>query len=192
MFLLVGGWKLFRWAGPAIGFLLFMFPLPSFIKNTILLKLQHVATVASTFVLQTLGIAAYSEGNRISIGELQMGVVDACSGLRMSTNLLALVVAILLISKRPWWDRAVILLSAIPIALAVNIFRITLTGILHLTVGTEMVEAYFHDWAGILMMFTALGLLYIEMEILARLVVEEQEPGRSPPVRMGIRESTMP
>ena len=31
--LLVGGWSMFRWAGPAVAFLIFMFPLPSQVKE---------------------------------------------------------------------------------------------------------------------------------------------------------------
>ena len=42
-------------------------------------------------------------------------------------------VAITFVTKRPWWERIVIVLSAIPIAVAVNIARITITGALHLT-----------------------------------------------------------
>lgn len=140
------------------------------------MRLQYLATIVSTYVLQTIGVAAHCEGNRISVGELQMGVVDACSGLRMSTNLLALAVAILLVVRRPWWDRVILLLSAIPIALLVNVVRITATGLLHLTFGSDLVDTnHFHDWAGFLMMPLALLLLYIEIEILSRLVVEEEQ-----------------
>jgi hypothetical protein len=81
IFVLVGGWPTIRWAGPAVLFLIFMFPLPGPLDGGLLAPLQKVATVASTYALQTLGIAAYNEGNRIVIGELQMGVVEACSGL---------------------------------------------------------------------------------------------------------------
>lgn len=173
--LLVGGWSLARWAGPAVLFLTFMFPMPEFIKKNILEQLQHVATICSTYVLQTLGVAAYSEGNRITVGEMQMGVVDACSGLRMSTNLLALVVAILLITQRPWWDRLIILLCAVPIALAVNILRITTTGLVHLGLGEQEIGEAFHDWAGLFMMPLALGLLWLLMLVLSRLVIETDD-----------------
>ncbi|MFV1981185.1 MAG: exosortase/archaeosortase family protein, partial [Rhodothermia bacterium] len=135
VFLLVGGWQLIRWAGPPILFLVFMFPLPSVLKTSILGRLQGWATGASTYALQTLGIAAIRDGNRISIGDLELGVVDACAGLRMTTIFFALAVAIALVAKRPWWDRLIILISAIPIALTVNIVRVTVTGMLYMTAG---------------------------------------------------------
>jgi exosortase len=188
--LLIGGWSLIRWAGPAVLFLTFMFPMPEFVKHNVLERLQGVATVCSTYVLQTLGVAAYSEGNRISIGEMQMGVVDACSGLRMSTNLLALVVAILLITQRPWWDRVIILLTAVPLALAVNVLRITTTGLVHLGLGRPDIGETFHDWAGLFMMPLALGLLWLQMLVLSHLVIETDDGRQLAAAGMGIRNPT--
>jgi len=184
VFLLVGGWKMMRWAGPAVAFLIFMFPLPSFLDSGLLSPLQKLATAASTYALQTIGIAAYSDGNRIVIGEINLGVVDACSGLRMLTIFVALAVAITLITDRPIWERIVIVLSAVPIALTVNIVRITVTGILHLTVGPELADKVFHDLAGWVMMPMALGLMYVEFQILSHLIIEESASG---PLQIGSR-----
>ncbi len=180
--LLVGGWPSVRWAGPAALFLVFMFPLPGVLDAGLLRPLQKLATIVSTYALQTMGIASYSEGNRIVIGEIQMGVVEACSGLRMLTIFVALAVAITLVTDRPLWERLVIILSAVPIALLVNIIRITVTGILHLTVGTQIANKVFHDLAGWVMMPMALGFLYVEFQVLSHLVVDESALG---PVRIG-------
>lgn len=182
-FLIVGGWPTLRWAGPAVLFLFFMFPLPSVIDYSLLSYLQKVATTVSTYLLQTMGIACYSEGKRIVIGELQMGVVEACSGLRMLTIFVALAVAITLVTDRPMWERIVIVASAVPIALLVNIIRITITGVLHLTVGTEVADKVFHDLAGWVMMPMALGFLYVEFQILSNLIIDEGPTG---PVRIGM------
>jgi len=171
--LLVGGWRLFRWAGPAALFLIFMFPLPWTIERAILAPLQSLATDVSTFALQTLGVEAYNDGgNRIFIEELQLGVVDQCAGLRMTTIFLALSVAIVLLVKRTWWENLVILLSAVPIALTVNVARITVTGILYRVASSELAERVFHDWAGYRMMPMALGLLWLELVILSHLFYE--------------------
>jgi exosortase len=170
--LIVGGWRMLRWAGPAAAFLIFMFPLPWGVEQALLNPLQDFATKVSTYALQTLGFGAYHEGNRIRIEDLQLGVVDACSGLRMTTIFLALSVAIVLIADRPWWENLVILLSAIPIALVVNVTRITVTGVLHMKVSTELADKVFHQWAGWLMVPLALILLWIEVMILSNLFVE--------------------
>lgn len=173
--LMTTGFPTLRWAGPAIAFLIFMYPLPGFLHLRLLAPLQRLATLASTYALQTVGIEAYSDGNTIHIDEIALGVIDQCSGLRMLTIFLALAVAITLVRTGPWWEQLIIVSSAIPIALIVNITRITVTGILHLTVGTQVADAVFHDFAGWVMMPMALGLLYLEIYVLSQLFVEEQE-----------------
>ncbi len=172
---MVGGWRMLRWAGPAAAFLIFMFPLPWTLEQAILSPLQTLATKVSTYGLQTLGFGAYRERNVIRIEDLQLGVVDACSGLRMTTIFLALSVAIVLVADRPWWENLVILLSAIPIALTVNVIRITVTGVLYVVADAELAEKVFHDWAGWLMVPLALILLWIEVTILSNLFVEVED-----------------
>ena len=95
----------------------------------------------------------------------------------MLTIFVALAVAITLVTDRPMWERMVIVLSAVPIALAVNVVRITVTGILHLTAGPELADMVFHDLAGWFMMPMALGLLYVEFQILSHLLIEEGDAG---------------
>jgi exosortase/archaeosortase family protein len=74
-------------------------------------------------------VAALRDVRTISISGIPLYVADACSGLRMVTIFCALAVAMVFLIERPWWDKLIILLSAIPIALIVNIVRITLTGL---------------------------------------------------------------
>jgi exosortase len=173
LFMLVGGFQIVRWAGPALGFLVFMFPLPSMLERTVHLRLQTLASMCSTFVLQTLGVAAFRQGNVINIAGIEMFVADACSGLRMLTIFVALAVAMVFLIERPWWDKFIILLSAVPIALIVNIIRITLTGLMYNVVGheNELVQKLAHDWAGYFMMPLALGILWLELQVLERLTI---------------------
>jgi len=173
--LMVGGWRVLKWAGPAIIFLGFMFPLPWRVERSVLVPLQGVATGASTFVLQTLGFAAFREGNTINLGESQLNVIDQCSGLRMLTIFVALSFAIALVIDRPIWERIFILLSAVPIALAVNVARITITGMMHVafhdTQYADLANKFFHDFAGWVMMPMAMILLFLECVLLQQIFV---------------------
>ena len=67
--LLLGGWNAFRWAWPAVAFLVFMVPLPYRLQAALGGPLQTIATVASTYALQTLGFPAVAQGNIIVINE---------------------------------------------------------------------------------------------------------------------------
>jgi exosortase len=170
---MVGGSNLLRWAGWPVVFLLFMFPLPSLLEHGLLNNLQKMAAIGSNWTLQTLGVPAVRDGSRIIIDELTLGVVDACSGLRMLTIFCALAVAMALLIDRPWWDRLVILLSAIPIALVSNIIRITVTALLFTVFGQdqEWLNHLIHDWAGFAMMPIGLGILWVEIQLLSRITV---------------------
>ena len=62
---------------------------------------------------------------------------------------------------------------AIPVALATNVLRITVTGILFETVADHRVAMIvYHDLAGWLMMPLALVLMWLELKIFSRLFVE--------------------
>ncbi len=170
--LIIGGTSMLRWAGPPLAFLVFMFPLPQKIEVGVLLGLQKMAAMASTWTLQLLGIPALREGSRIAIDQLDLEVADACSGLRMSTIFGAMSVAMAMLINRPWWDRLVILLSALPVALFTNVIRITITALLYLAFPeSEAIKHYVHDWAGFAMMPIAMGILWLELQILNKITV---------------------
>jgi exosortase len=174
--LLIGGRPLWRWAWPAVLFLGFMIPLPFRVAGALSGQLQWVATVTSTYVMQTLGLPALAEGNVILLNEHQIGIVEACSGLRMLVVFFALSTAVVLLVQRHWIDRALILASAIPIALISNIVRITGTGLMYEAGFSEVANHFFHDAAGWLMMPIGLGFLWIELWVLSRLFIDVPAP----------------
>jgi exosortase len=168
--LLLGGWGALRWAWPAIAFLGFMLPLPFRAEVALAHPLRRLATVCSTYCLQTLGYPALAEGNIIYIDEVKLGVVEACSGLGMLMTFFALSTAVALMLERRLADKLVIVASAVVIAVIANVTRITATGAVHCTWGPGAGQ-FLHDWAGWLMMPLALGLLWLELQFLDRLFV---------------------
>ncbi len=187
--LLLGGWPLWRWAWPAIAFLVFMIPLPFFVETALAQPLQRIATESSTYVLQTLGFPAYSVGNTIQMRQAKVNVVDACNGLSMLILFFALSTAVAMLCQRPLIDRIVIVLSTIPIALASNILRITGTAILFdlvdpsaldrvIPIVDKTIKAAIHDWAGLFMMPIALGLLWLELWLIS-CILKDTGPARA-------------
>jgi exosortase len=171
--LCLGGWGAFRWAWPSIVFLLFMVPFPGATESLLVRPMQRVATIASTNVLQTLGVFAQADGNVIVLSEVEMGIVEACSGLRMLSVFVALSVAVAIVLRRPLLQRLLIAFSAIPIALICNIARISVTGVLYEVADPEWAQFVFHDIAGWLMMPLALLCLAFEFKLLSVLFVQE-------------------
>ena len=89
-----------------------------------------------------MSIPAYQEGNMVYFASTQLEIAEACSGLRsiVSFTMLSFIFAYFL--DKIWWKRVVYVLSAIPLALLVNIVRITGTGILANKYGAKMAMGF--------------------------------------------------
>ena len=181
--LLVGGWQVLRWSGPSIAFLFFMVPLPGFMTGALSHPLQRVGTLSGAYILQVLGLPSYAQGNVIHLPDAQLGVVEACSGIRMMMLFFAVCFAAAVLMKRSPLEKVIVVLSAVPIAVVANVLRIVVTGILHQTAGHELADAVFHDLAGFFMMPTAVVLLWIELGLLSKLLIDPR-PAR--PISLGV------
>ena len=93
----------------------------------------------------------------------------------MLLTFFALATAIILLSKRPWVDKLVIVLSAVPIAVVANIVRVTITAFLYEFVSSTLARKLIHDWAGYLMMPVGLLILWLELKILDHLFIVESD-----------------
>lgn len=167
--LVIDGWPLLRRMLPAVLFLGFLVPLPDFVVASASQELQRWAAHGAALSLQCIGIPAVADGALLTLPAATLGVSEACSGLRMAMVLSALITAIALASPRDWPTRLLLIASAIPIAVATNIARITATAcFVHLANSTARIDAI-HDVAGWLMIPFAALLVVLEMRLLDRL-----------------------
>ncbi|MEM1062546.1 MAG: exosortase/archaeosortase family protein [Planctomycetota bacterium] len=164
---------------PAIGFLIFALPMPGFIIVPLRLWLQKLATIGSTFVLQTLGLPAVIQGNTIRLPDAVLGVAEACSGMRMLITFAAIVCGSVLVSRQPLYEKALTLLAIVPITLGVNIARIVTTGIVYNTYGEEQGDAV-HDWAGFGMILLGVGLLSVWTGTISKIFDSPGDPAAGP------------
>jgi exosortase len=183
--LALGGWPLLRFALPAIGFLFFMYPLPPSVNFILAEPLQRVATWGSVQALQLLRVPVINEGNVIIVGAEPLEVARACNGLSMLLSFITLISAYVILVERPLWERMILLISAIPIALISNIIRIVATALCYFYLGHDRGEKIAHDPAGWAMAGIALVLVWLESRLLSWLFVPEQEEQR--PAVVGIR-----
>jgi exosortase len=187
--LLLGGWPMLRCAWPAIAFLVFMIPLPWRFEEVLGEPLQYLATMASTYTLQTLGFMAFAVGNVIHLDGARIGVVEACSGLSALITFIALSTGIAMMVERPLIDRVVLVLSAIPVALIANIARITMTGVLHETAGGSVADRFYDDLAGWVMIPLALVLYRCVTWVFSHTLVEVEAADSVVGVPAGVRET---
>jgi exosortase len=163
------GWARLRVLTFPLAFLFFMIPLPAIVLNTMTFPLQLLSARLSTSSLQFMHLPVYREGNVIFLPHATLEVVEACSGLRSLMSLLALAVIFAYMTQRVPWKLSCLIVSAVPIAIVANAFRIWGTGILSYLYGVQAAEGFYHAFAGWLVFVVAFVLLAIEGFVLSYL-----------------------
>lgn len=161
------GWGVLRVAWPAILFLLLMLPVPRSLLNPLRSELQSIATTASVFSLQTLGLPAVSRGNVIILPNAEVGVAEACSGLRMLVAFASLVCGMVMFFQRTKFETAILLASIVPITVIVNAWRVVVVAVA--THYRPSIADTVHDIAGLAMMLLAMFLLWLLIQFLDQL-----------------------
>jgi len=175
--LMVAGTAVFWRVKWILLFLFLMVPLPGRIHNMISGPLQGFASTGSVFVLEAFGVRVSQQGNVVTLDQrIPMGVAEACSGLRMLTAFIIVAVFVAYMVKRPRWQKVVLVISSIPVAVLCNILRIVATAVLFLHASSEVAEKFFHDFAGLVMMPAAVMLMFGQLWIMAMLTVPEDKP----------------
>lgn len=173
--LLVLGREIFKILAFPLLFLFLMVPLPQSLVNTIAFPLQLIAAKVAVLSLQQIGIPALVEGNIIHLAHTQLFVHEACSGLRSLMALVTLGVVFAHFFKRGvLWVQILLVASTIPIAIAVNSFRVALTGYLAHHFGEEAAGGVIHDFQGVITFGMAFFLLLGEGRLIESLLARRR------------------
>ena len=178
--LLLGGWRVLRYAWLPIIFLLFAMPLPARMYYEISKPLRELASLVAAVILNGMpNVTAEAAGVLIHgthIGEtFSLNVAEACSGMRLLQAFFALGVAMAYLEARPAAHRIVLLCSTIPIAVFCNMLRVLLTGLIHVYVGPEFATGMLHTILGMLMLVVAFALYGLLAWLMNRLFVDEEQ-----------------
>jgi len=180
--LFLGGWRLVRLTWLPLAFLVFAIPVPRRYYVGLTLPMRHLSAVAATAFLNLVpDLDATTSGAVIEIVyrgqrlEPALNVAEACSGMRLLMAFLALGVAMAYLHDRPRWQRAVLLLSTVPIAILCNVVRVTATGFLYVLVDPKYTQGVYHDVLGLAMLPLAFGFYGLLAGFMTHLFVEEDE-----------------
>ncbi len=178
--LMLFGWQLFKKVATLLLYLCLMLPWPNRVQAAVALPMQRWATSSAVFCLEMLGYAVVREGNIIHIGQASVAVAEACNGLRMVMAFFVVTGLVVLLVKRAWWEKLIVLTSSLPIALLCNTIRLTVTAIAFTFVSGDNWERIFHDFGGYVMMPMALAAVVGELWLITKLTTVSE--GSTPAV----------
>jgi exosortase D (VPLPA-CTERM-specific) len=172
--LAIGGRGFFKLALVPIAFLLFMVPPPYWVITVLSWKFQFWSSTLGVLMIKPLGIPVFLSGNVIDLGDYQLQVAEACSGLRYLFPFLSLGFLAAYMFKAPLWQRAIVFLSTIPITIFMNSLRIAVTAILVQQFGTSHAEGFLHMFEGWVVFLFCLAFLFGVIALIARLSGRKQ------------------
>ncbi len=157
--------------------------------------------------MSLLNIPVLRQGNIIELKPLnsletkKLEVVEACSGIRSLMTLVTLAVVLAYFSyprpKNPtptgslfgwlksygFWRSTILVLSAVPIAILTNAFRVSGTGVLSHYYGTKVADGFFHSFSGWVVYIVAFLLLFGVGWLLDRFKPRAPEPLKDGPLK---------
>lgn len=180
----VGGAALLRHVFAPIAYLGFAVTISERIMTDVTFKLQIISSDGAFVLLSLLG-AMFGFGTEISGNVLTvttstgvehaMNVAEACSGIRMVVAFVALSGAVALIGCNEWWKRSALLLISVPVAVLMNVIRVTVLGVLTLK-DPRLAEGQAHMLIGVLLLVPSLLLFMGVLWALNRVVKPEGAP----------------
>ncbi|NJD35691.1 MAG: exosortase [Betaproteobacteria bacterium] len=149
-------------------FLAFMVPLPGIFLDALTGQLKELLSAMSVDLLHALGYPAARSGVVIVVGQYQLLMADACSGLHSLVSLAALgLLYVHLIAVRgggQGWrgggHAALMFAAIIPIALGANLVRVLLLALITYHAG-DAAGRQWHEAMGVLVFLAELAMLIV-------------------------------
>lgn len=172
----VVGWPVIKALAFPIAYLAFAFPPPETIIYSMTLPVKMAITDASIALLSAFGYPIGGTGVTIQIGQYQLLVAAACSGLNSIVSLSAIsLFYIYLMHREQQRMQLLLLLFVIPVAVAANFIRVMILILLTYHAGEAAAQGFLHDAAGLTMFISALMLIFLIDKALSRFIGRRRE-----------------
>lgn len=161
LLLVIKGRQALKAAWFPVLYLLFTIPLPAVVVDTLTAPLKQWISVLVVNALYILGYPISRAGVTISIGQYQLLVADACSGLHSMFSMAAIgTLYVYLRNSKSRFHNAIMLASMIPISFFANIIRVALLVLITYYLGDEAGQGILHGAAGMVLMLFSLACLF--------------------------------
>ena len=176
--LLLKGRAALRLAWFPVFYAIFMIPLPGVLVDAITGPLKQWISTIVVSILYAVGYPIAQAGVILSIGQYQLLVADACSGLHSMFSLVALGTLFMYIMRRKSrLHNAIMLASILPIAFVANMCRVIVLVLVTYHLGDEAGQGFVHGAAGFVLMLVALA-AFFALDGLLGLVLKHKDIDR--------------
>jgi exosortase D (VPLPA-CTERM-specific) len=173
------GWRRGLAFWPSVLHLVFMLPLPQFLYWKVNTTLQLVSSEIGVALVQLAAVPVYLDGNIIDLGIYKLQVAEACSGLRYLFPIMSFTYVFAVLYRGPVWHKLVLLLSAVPLAVLMNSFRIGVIGILVDRYGIGQAEGFLHAFEGWVIFLACIVMLFLMAKAMQRLSGDRRPLGEA-------------
>lgn len=142
-------------------FLAFMIPLPGMLVDVVTGPLKQLISELTEMALYWAGYPIARSGVTLTVGQYQLLVADACSGLHSMFSLSAMgLLYLYIVQYRSWLRNGVLIASLLPIAFVANTVRVIILVLVTYHFGDEAGQGFVHKFAGILLFVVSLLFLF--------------------------------
>lgn len=165
-------------------FLVFALPTPGRIYNPLTLRLKQFTTSAAEHTLPWLGVNITRpdpESFELTLASGDLGVVEACSGVRSTIPLTAIAFLVAYVRRFGPLRWVLLIGLSVPIIAIANAVRVIVTGLLQENFGLSAISGWKHDALGYFAILFGLAMIVA----LSKLIAPRQAPSTStvgPPV----------
>jgi exosortase B len=175
--LAVRGWPALRSLWLPIFFVAFLVPLPGLFVDALTGPLKQGVSEIAEQLLYAIGYPVARVGVVLIVGQYQLLVADACSGLQSMFSLSALGLLFMYLTARASpLHNAIMLASILPIAFAANIVRVLALILITYHFGDAAGQGFLHGAAGMVLVMAALVILLLLDAGLARIIRPRPSP----------------
>lgn len=149
----------------------FLVPIPGWVLDYVTAPLQQLVSISASSLLSMLSYPVFREGVVITVAQYQLLVEEACAGMNSLMGLMSIsMFYIYLLHRASWRHAALLALCIIPIAVVVNIIRVSILILLTYHFGDAVAQGFMHATTGMLLFAVALSLMVLTDKLL-RLVL---------------------
>jgi len=137
------GWRVAKLLAFPIGILLLAVPIEAI--SELSSPLKRLVSAMSAVLLNMGGVPVQLDGARLYSmphGRFQLEVADACSGIRSLIALVTLATVYGYVARDKQWQRWVLVVASVPLAMVGNLVRVTASGVVGNVYGQAAISAF--------------------------------------------------